>query len=80
MTDCNVGLIFNWRYNWLIVPQIVPQIDVKPVHSCMSYEGEIYQKDDRRGYESRSGDGAFGMQKSVTKSVFLRILNRSYCT
>ena len=40
----------NWHYNWPIVAPIVAPIDIKQVHSSVSYQWPIYKIYDRRGH------------------------------
>ena len=47
----------NRRYDLPIVLPIVVPIQIKHVHSSVSYHWAIYQKYDRRGHESPSGYG-----------------------
>ena len=47
-----------WRYNLPIVAPIVSAIQIKHVHSSVSYQWAIYQKYHLRGRESPSGYGA----------------------
>ena len=50
----------NRRYNRPTVAPIVPPIQIKHVHSCVSYQGAIYQIYDRRDHASPSGYGPLG--------------------
>ena len=50
----DLGWRYNRQYNW---PIVLP-INIKHVHSSVSYQWAIYQKYDRRGCESPSGYGA----------------------
>ena len=53
----------NWRYNQPIVAPLVPPIvlpiQIKHVHSSVSYQWVIYQKYNRHGHASPSGYGPF---------------------
>ena len=44
----------NW---WQIIWAIIASIQIKHVHSSLSYQQATYQKYDRRGHKSPSGYG-----------------------
>ena len=48
-------------------PENRQPIQIKPVHSSVSYQWAIYQKYDRRGHESPSGYGPLGTDIWVQK-------------
>ena len=55
----------------LTVVPIVPPIEIKHVHSCVSYQRVTYQKYNRRGHESPSGYGALGCRlKELSYDAF----------
>ena len=47
----------NWRCNWSIVAPSVAPIQIKHVHSSVSYQWAMYQNYDRSGYALPSGYG-----------------------
>ena len=54
----------NWPIVALIVALIVAPIQIKDVHSSVSYQRAIYQKYDWRGHASPSGYGPLGSETS----------------
>ena len=50
-------------------PENQPPIQIKPVHSSISYQQATYQKYDRHGHESPSGYGAL-LETQLFSSIY----------
>ena len=67
----------NRRYNRSIVAPIVELIQIKHVHSSVSYQWAIYQKYDRRCHESPSGYGASRVSHHTETMAILTHIKRT---